>query len=205
MLNIYVTRHGQDEDNERGVLNGQRDSLLTEIGIRQAALLSKRLADLKISFEAIYTSPLKRATLTTEIISRNQDGIKPVVMNELIERDFGIMTGKKHTEIELLCKPNIIKTDTCTYFLNPLGSETFPQLMARAKKVIDNIKSKHRKGNILLVTHGDTGKMVYASYFSLDWKKALKQFHFGNADIILLSRKLGLLNPKIIELKQFNL
>jgi len=205
MLNIYIARHGQDVDNERGILNGRRDSPLTKTGINQAKVVSKKLTNLDISFEAIYTSPLKRAILTAEIISKSQSGTKPIVMDELIERDFGIMTGKKHTEIELLCSPNIIRTSTCTYFLNPYGSETFPQLRIRAKRVIDQIKNKHKKGNILLVTHGDIGKMIYASYHHLDWKVALMQFHFGNAEVVLLSRKLDLMNPIMVELEQFNL
>jgi broad specificity phosphatase PhoE len=58
MLNIYIARHGQDVDNERGILNGRRDSPLTKTGISQAKVESKKLTNLDISFEAIYTSPL---------------------------------------------------------------------------------------------------------------------------------------------------
>jgi hypothetical protein len=30
--------------------------------------------------------------------------------------------------------------------------------------------------------------MIYATFYNLDWKKALQQFYFGNADLLLLSK-----------------
>lgn len=32
-LNLYLARHGQDEDNARSILNGRRDTPLTLLGI----------------------------------------------------------------------------------------------------------------------------------------------------------------------------
>ncbi len=33
MLKIYLARHGQNEDNANGILNGHRDLPLTDIGL----------------------------------------------------------------------------------------------------------------------------------------------------------------------------
>ncbi len=93
---------------------------------------------------------------------------KPSKLDLLIERDFGIMTGKPTKDIESWCSPDIIKTNTITYFLSPEGSETFPQLIVRAKKVLNFIKNKHKGQSILLVTHGDFGKMLYTAFYNLD-------------------------------------
>jgi len=38
-LHIYLTRHGQDQDNAHGILNGHRNTPLTELGIQQAQQL----------------------------------------------------------------------------------------------------------------------------------------------------------------------
>ena len=105
----------------------------------------------------------------------------------LIERDFGVMTGKKVSEIEIMCAPNIIKTDHTTYFLNPDGAETFPDLLKRAELLLEKINNKHASGNVLLVCHGDIGKMIYSKYYNLKWETVLTQFHFGNCDLLLLS------------------
>lgn len=98
------------------------------------------------------------------------------------------MTGKLIKEIELLCSPNIIKTEQITYFFSPQGAETFPQLIQRGHKVLNKIITDHQNGNILLVTSGDIGKMIYADYYNLDWKNVLTLFHFGNSDLLLLSQ-----------------
>lgn len=46
MLTIYLARHGQDEDNANGILNGQRDNPLTKIGREQAAALARKIKEL---------------------------------------------------------------------------------------------------------------------------------------------------------------
>lgn len=187
MLKIYLIRHGQNKDNAEGILNGHRDEPLTDIGVKQAHEIAAKITDSGIVFDVVYSSPLQRAYKTAEIVTETVGLPKPKVMPALIERDFGIMTGKPHTQIEALCAPDIIKTDTIVYFLNPEGAETFPQLLSRAKEALAMIRAKHKAGNILLVTHGDFGKMLYAAYYDLDWKEVLHLFHFGNSDLLQLA------------------
>lgn len=91
-LRIYLARHGQDLDNFNGILNGQRDELLTEKGIEQAKELANKIKDTNIQFEKIYASPLQRAYKTAEIIAYTLKLPKPEKMEQLKERDFGIMT-----------------------------------------------------------------------------------------------------------------
>lgn len=205
MLNIYLSRHGQDQDNANSILNGQRDTPLTEKGIEQAKEVSQKIKETGITFDKIYTSPLQRARKTAEIIAETINAPKPEVMQDLIERDFGIMTGKSHTQIEELCSPNILKTETVTYFLSPEGAETFPQLIERADRLIDELNKKHKDGNILLVSHGDMGKMIYCAYYKLDWKEVLKMFHFGNSEVLLLSPSSKAEDTHSFHIQQHNL
>jgi broad specificity phosphatase PhoE len=189
MLRIYVVRHGQNQDNADGILNGHRDQPLTDIGITQAHETADKLYSIGIQFDKVYTSPLMRAYKTAEIITDTLRLPKPEIMPELIERNFGVMTGKKQSQVVELCSPDILKTDMITYFLNPEGAETFPQLLDRAKRALTHIVAQHAEGDLLLVTHGDFGKMIYASYYNLDWMSVLKMFHFGNSDLLELSAK----------------
>ena len=187
MLKIYIARHGQNVDNVKGILNGHRDEPLTSLGEEQAHTTATYIKEAGLSFEAIYSSPLKRALNTAEIIASDLGLSQPQIELDLIERNFGIMTGLPVSKIEEVCAPEIIKTNTVTYFLSPEGSETFPQLIERGKRVISDIQSKHAEGSVLLVTHGDIGKMIYAAYYNLDWKDVLVSFHFGNCEVLLLS------------------
>ena len=204
MLKIYIARHGQNLDNFNGILNGHRDEPLTEKGIAQAHEVADKIKEAKIHFDVVYSSPLVRALETAKIISQTTDSPSPQKENLLIERDFGIMTGNKIADIEKLCAPDIIKTETITYFLNPDGAETFPEMMVRSKVLLDKIKALHQTGNILLVCHGDIGKMIYAQYYDLSWQTVLTQFHFGNCDLLLLSEDSPAVEAHVFKFEQHN-
>ncbi len=205
MFKIYLARHGQDEDNAKTILNGRRDTSLTAKGVEQAKILAKKIKESGIRFDKVYSSPLKRAYKTAEIIAKTISLEKPEKLDDLIERDFGIMTGKSHTQIEELCSPDILKTETVTYFLSPKGAETFSQLIERAKKLIKHLNKRHKDGNILLVSHGDFGKMIYCAYYNLDWKYVLTMFHFGNSDLLLLSPDSKVEDVHLFKSQQHNL
>lgn len=119
MTKIYIVRHGQDEDNANGILNGHRDMPLTEKGKEQAKQLAQQIKNTGIIFNKAYSSPLQRAYVTGEIITKTLHISKPEKLENLIERDFGIMTGKPIKDVEKLCSPDIIKADVITYFLSP--------------------------------------------------------------------------------------
>ncbi|KKP43246.1 MAG: hypothetical protein A2639_02975 [Candidatus Staskawiczbacteria bacterium RIFCSPHIGHO2_01_FULL_34_27] len=205
MLKIYLARHGQDRDNERKILNGRRNEPLTAKGIEQANEVAGKIKDTKIRFDHIYASPLQRAYKTAEIITDTLGISKPEIMEDLIERDFGIMMGESQSAIEELCSPDILQTDTVCYFLNPKGAETFPELIDRAKRILSMLEDKHKNGNILLVGHGDIGKMIYAAYYSLNWEDVLRMFHFGNSELLELSEESSPDQTHIFEIQQYNL
>jgi len=204
MLKIYLARHGQDRDNVNGLLNGRRDEPLTDLGVFQARELAQKIKDLGIKFEKVYASPLQRAYKTGEVIAEAIGLEKPEAIKDLIERNFGVMTGEEIADIELMCAPDIIKTKTVTYFLKPKGAETFPQLIRRAKRLLRQVRRRHKDGNVLLVTHGDFGKMIFVAYYRLNWKKALPMFHFGNGELIELSSGMKAENAHILSAKQYN-
>ena len=134
MTTIYIARHGQNEDNVRGILNGHRDLPLTDLGRQQARQLARHIKDRGLVFDAVYASPLGRAFETAAIVAAALGLAEPIVHNDLIERDFGIMTGKLVADIEEICAPDIIKAENVTYFLHPDGAETFPELLARGHR-----------------------------------------------------------------------
>ncbi len=204
MLNIYLARHGQNEDNAKGILNGHRDMPLTKVGYSQAEALAEGIKEAGLNFDAIYASPLRRAYDTGVIVANILGLPLPEVLQDLIERDFGVMTGVPASEIEARCAPEIIKTETVTYFLSPEGAETFPDLLKRAKDVLAEIGSRHKDGSILLVTHGDFGKMLYACYYNLPWMEILTMFHFGNSELLLLAPDSRAEDAHVIRIEQHN-
>lgn len=187
-VEIFIARHGQNIDNENGILNGHRDLPLTKLGQAQAKDLALGILEAGLKIDVIYSSPLVRARETAKIVKETLGlGEVPIVLPELIERNFGIMTGKPISLIEEMCRPDILSTDTITYFLQPEGAETFPQLIERGHKVLEDVRDRQASGNALLVCHGDIGKMIYAAATGRSWEEALRNFHFGNGELIEVS------------------
>ena len=68
MQKLYLVRHGQSEWNYQKKVQGQQDTILTEQGRIQAKKLGHRLK--KENIDAIYSSDLKRAYETANIIGK---------------------------------------------------------------------------------------------------------------------------------------
>ncbi len=197
MLKIYLARHGQDSDNVNYVFNGRRDTSLTIVGRNQAQQLAKNIKSIGLSFDKVYVSPLLRVRQTAKIITDYLSLEEAEILPDLVERDFGILTGKSIDDVLLLDKNNIISTPGVNYFLEVTGAETFPQLIERAKRALDKVKSENSDGNVLLLTSGDIGKMIYAVYHEKSWSEVLPSFFFSNTELILLDKEL-LLEKSII-------
>ena len=192
MLKIYLARHGQDSDNVRRVLNGCRDTSLTIIGQQQALQLAKRIKLMGLSFNKIYTSPLLRVKQTAKIITDYLSLPEAEILSDLIERDFGKMTGMTIDDILLLEDNNIVQTPEVSYFLEVEGAEKFSELIARSQRVLNLVQQENEDGNILLLTSGDIGKMIYAAYHEKTWQEVLPSFYFSNTDLRVLEKDLPL-------------
>lgn len=204
MARIYLARHGQDTDNAQGVLNGHRDTTLTGIGTDQARSLAQKITESNFSIQKVISSPLMRALSTAEIIAERLR--VPVEKLDLLkERDFGVMTGKQIKDIKQMCAPDIIETETITYFLSPEGAETFPELLKRGHEVLKWIEKNVPDTDILLVSHSDIGKMIYTAFYDLDWRQVLHEFHFGNSEMLLLSPGTKPGERILFQTKQYNL
>lgn len=187
MSKIFIIRHGQDTDNAQKILNGRHDTELTDLGKQQAGQAAEKLQQ-ELETEkiaAVYVSPLKRCRQTAEIIVKELNLPEPQILPDLIEREFGVFTGQKAADIRKLSDDYII-TDQVDYFLTGEGVEQFPDAYRRALKVLDFIKTKYPKENVLLVTHGDFGKMLRAAYYGWTWEQGLKTPYFANTEILVL-------------------
>lgn len=93
-LELWLIRHGQTSWNAEGRIQGQMDSDLSELGLKQAAKLAERLKG--ETFDHVYSSDSKRAKQTGEIALPNADF---VLDERLREIGFGRVEGKTHAEL----------------------------------------------------------------------------------------------------------
>jgi broad specificity phosphatase PhoE len=90
-MKIYLIRHGETDWNRQNRLQGTEDIELNETGIAQSEKCAKAVAP--VLADVILSSPLKRAKATAEIIARHMSGVPVIVEQDLIERDFGSLSG----------------------------------------------------------------------------------------------------------------
>lgn len=179
-MHLLFVRHGEDEDNANGILNGHRDRPLTVRGQKQALAAARRLSILQP--DVIFVSPLFRARETATIIA-NRLGIREVsVVPELIERDFGVMTGVSYSDISRLAK-NTIQAHGFTMFLEAPQSETYPTVVCRVQSSVDSIRRQHSNHRVLLVSHGDVFKALLMALEGRTLEESYQAPWLENAEI----------------------
>ncbi|RNF02949.1 phosphoglycerate mutase protein [Trypanosoma conorhini] len=183
MATVHVCRHGQDEDNLEGLLNGRRDRPLTQLGREQATALAQRIKEGGKSYNAILASPLQRANETARIIG-GVLSVKVETDNELVERDFGVLTGKPIDQIRAYAGESVLQGDKVLYFLSVEGAETFEECYSRAASVLRRVDAAFTGKRVLLVCHGDIGKMLQAVRRNITWREGLMLPYFANTDVL---------------------
>lgn len=101
MKKIVLVRHGQSLWNKQNLFSGWTDVDLTTQGMEDARIMGSRLKDKGIHFDRGYSSVLKRAALTLDLIleSIGQTSI-PVIRDwRLNERHYGKLQGKSKVDI----------------------------------------------------------------------------------------------------------
>ena len=163
-MKIYIIRHGETEWNTLRKLQGRSDTELNEVGIRLAEITAEALKD--IPFDIAYTSPLKRAYKTAEIIVGDRH--IPLIPDERIQEvSFGAYEG-------LGCsKDNYeIPDPEFEYFFQAPekyvaknGAESIEDLCKRTTEFLREITSNPELEDktVLIATHGAALKGLLSS------------------------------------------
>jgi broad specificity phosphatase PhoE len=130
MPHLYVVRHA--EPAITGVLLGQSDPPLSESGRRHAAELLRGTR-----LEIVYTSPLRRARETAELIAR---GAPIAVVGDLREITYGDWDGRTWAEIHAK-HPELARRKLEDWRgVTPPGGELWDEFEARVRRAFERIK-----------------------------------------------------------------
>ena len=146
-LMLFV-RHGATEWNTLSKLQGRVDIPLCEEGLHQAekcADFIEKAVHGKLPLKGIYCSPLSRAYDTASVIGKALEHPEPFVVDGLIEREYGSLTGMTYAERKKKYK------SPSDY---PDDMETIPDTTARNKRVVGEIRRFEGSGISIVVTHG---------------------------------------------------
>jgi broad specificity phosphatase PhoE len=182
-LKLFLVRHGQDHDNAQNLINGRRDAELTELGRAQALAAAEALQTAGI--RRAYTSPLMRARQTASIIVQELGIPEADVDPDLIERDYGVLTGKPPADIPEYAT-NMLQYETFKYVIAAPGIEDYSDLWNRAGNVLRRIRQRHAGETVLIVAHNEIIKMIRANFAGRGWEDELRLPPLANGQVIPL-------------------
>lgn len=164
MTEIILARHGETEWNVEEVFRGRLDVELNETGIKQAELLAEYLSERKI--DAIYSSPLQRASKTAEIIA-GYHKLDVEIAPGLIDFDYGKWQGLPHQEVKDKYKELYALWVSHPDRVKIPDGESLNDVRKRAMSVVGDVITKY-KGTVVLVAHRVVNKVLICALLGLD-------------------------------------
>ena len=148
-----LVRHGEARAGVERVIGGDHGCLgLTDRGRGEAAALRDRLAATgEIAPDVIYTSTLRRAVETAEIVHEafpHVESIRPA--RDLREQDPGVCDGMHYLDAVAQYAPEVDGPDAP---LSP-GGESAREFDRRVRAAMDRLVREHPAQTLLVVSHG---------------------------------------------------
>lgn len=168
-MKIYVLRHGETSWNRQHLLQGRSDIELNENGRKLAKETAEGMAD--IPFDLVFTSPLKRAKETAEIVL-NDRKIPMIEDERIVEISFGEDEGKTWRKTDTFeGNPNMYNFFDHPELYQPAkDGETLQQLAVRTADFMKDICSRPelQDKTVLVSTHGAAARGILNSI--CEWK-----------------------------------
>jgi broad specificity phosphatase PhoE len=153
MTRLIFVRHGETLHNVHAVISSSAPGPgITPNGREQAQRLGMALVATPVN--GLYTSPLRRARQTAEILAK-QWGLVPVVVPELRECGVGGLEGRSDAAAFTRYHDawdRWLVGRALDYALGP-GGETGHAAMARMRTAIEGAHAAHSEGTAILVSH----------------------------------------------------
>lgn len=160
MSYLVLIRHGQSQYNLENRFTGDTDVDLTDQGRAEARLTGDKLKKKNIPFDSAFTSLLKRAEETLQIILKeiNQPDIKVYRDAALNERSYGQLQGLNKAELAEKYGADQIHTWRRSFDVRPPGGESLKDTQNRAMPYYaDHVLPLVKAGkNCMIVAHGNS-------------------------------------------------
>ena len=157
---LVLVRHGQSEWNAKNLFTGWKDPGLTDQGIEEAVNAGISINERNIEFTRMFTSALKRAQITGQIIldGINQPDLKTIKDQALNERDYGDLAGLNKDAARKEWGEEQVHIWRRSYDIPPPGGESLKNTAERVLPYFNaEILPRLTQGeNILVAAHGNS-------------------------------------------------
>ena len=152
-MSIFFLRHVKTKNNSKNIISGRIE---TDILPDSNIIWSEN-----VSFEYIYCSTSKRCRETITMLPKELYSGEIYFTEELLERSVGILEGMSK-KIALKLYPHLFYKNKLSVLAEIEDGETIQDVKNRVKEVVQDIMRKGTHKNVLICSHNQTLKVIYA-------------------------------------------
>lgn len=189
-MELYIVRHGETYWNAEKKFQGFADIELNENGIRLAKVTGEHLRD--IDFDYVYSSPLKRAYKTANLVTEGRYDI--ITDDRIKEINLGEYEGKHPEEVGGEFKKFFEQPEK---FYSENG-ETFEELRERTSEFLKEVivPLENKANRVLLTSHAAAIKTMLSYINGTDIKDLWKGEFQKNCAVTIIELKDGIFKVK---------
>ncbi|MCS6959787.1 MAG: histidine phosphatase family protein [Pseudanabaenaceae cyanobacterium SKYGB_i_bin29] len=164
-LTLYFLRHGETTYSQVGGYCGNLDPHLTEAGTEMAQAFADFYAD--FPWTAIYVSPMTRTIETAQPLC-DRIGKEMILRQGLKEIAYGEWEGMMPEEVKEKYHDAYLLWLADPGWNAPVGGERAVDIARRSGAVIAEIQETFTSGNVLIVSHKATIRIMLCSLLGID-------------------------------------
>lgn len=176
---LILVRHGESEWNLKNLFTGWRNPDLTEKGIGEARATGQKLKAAGIVPDLFYTSALKRAQHTLDLILEEMGILNLTITRNvaLNERDYGDLSGLNKDDARAKWGEEQVLIWRRSFDVPPPGGESLKDTAARTLPYYEaEILPKLKAGKTVLVAaHGNSLRALVMAIEGLTPEQILKR------------------------------
>lgn len=162
---LYFLRHGETAASQSGRYSGALDPDLTSAGYEMANDFAAAYQSLPWS--AIYCSPMRRTIATATPLSE-VTGLSLQVRDGLKEIGYGAWEGMTPEETSRDFHDDYVRWLADPGWNAPTGGERAVDIERRSTLVLEEIEQRGVTGNVLVVSHKATIRIIICSLLGID-------------------------------------
>ena len=191
-LKLYLLRHGETSYSRTGGYCGELDPELTDNGKKMAQAFAS--AHKAIAWNAVFVSPMKRTIATAKPLCEAVN-IEMQFRDGLKELRYGNWEGLTNESVKENYSDDYLHWLTEPAWNPPTGGETAVQLASRASLVIAEIQEQYPSGNVLVVSHKATIRVILCSLLGIDMGRYRDRIDVPAASLSIV--QFGALGPML--------
>jgi 2,3-bisphosphoglycerate-dependent phosphoglycerate mutase len=176
---LVLVRHGQSEWNLKNLFTGWRDVDLTATGVEEARAAGRRLKAEGLRFDLAFTSALKRAQRTLDLMLEElgQTALPVLRDQALNERDYGDLSGLNKDDARKKWGEEQVHIWRRSYDVPPPGGESLKDTAARVLPyyIAEILPRVLRGERVLVAAHGNSLRALVMVLEKLSPEQILKR------------------------------